>query len=121
MVDSMVFAEKLKQLRDRAGISQEQLAGQIGVSRQVVTKWENGTGTPKIDNLKALADYFHVTLDEMLGRTDATDGDLADQYEMAISELRLYSQTTVELVDQAIRIGMKMSKDGDSGYGREKE
>lgn len=110
-VKRMTFAEKLRQLRERRGISQEKLAEELGVSRQVITKWENGAGTPKIENLKALADCFHVTLDELLGRTEASDRDLATQYQMTIDELRLYSQTTVDLMDRAIRLGAKMSKE----------
>lgn len=108
----MIFADKMKQLRERKGISQEKLAEELGVSRQVITKWENGAGTPKIENLKALADYFHVTLDELLGRTEMEDQDLATQYRMTIEELKLYSQTTVDLVDRAIRLGTRMSKEG---------
>lgn len=105
----MIFAEKLRQLRERSGMSQEKLAEQLGVSRQVITKWENGTGTPKIDNLKALADCFHVTLDELLGRTEAADPDLASQYQKTLDKLRISSQSTVDLIDQAIRLGMQMS------------
>lgn len=105
----MIFAEKLRQLRERSGMSQEKLAEQLGVSRQVITKWENGTGTPKIDNLKALADCFHVTLDELLGRTEASDQDLASQYRKTLDKLRISSQSTVDLIDQAIRLGMQLS------------
>lgn len=113
----MIFAEKLRQLRERSGMSQEKLAEQLGVSRQVITKWENGTGTPKIDNLKALADCFHVTLDELLGRTEASDPDLASQYQKTLDKLRISSQSTVDLIDQAIRLGMQMSTGAEKENG----
>ena len=67
-MDQSGFAERLKTLRRRSGLSQEQLAERIDVSRQVVTKWENSEGIPKISNLIALADCFDVSVDELLGR-----------------------------------------------------
>lgn len=51
----MDFSEKLKQIRKNEGISQEQLAERIGVSRQAVTKWETGKGLPDIENMTILA------------------------------------------------------------------
>lgn len=67
----MSFAEKLKELRSGAGLSQEKLAEQLGVSRQVVTKWETGRSTPDMQNLLALSDVFSISLDEMLGEVSA--------------------------------------------------
>ena len=51
----MNFAEKLKTLRKQKNISQEQLAEKIHVSRQAITKWENGNGIPDIENLLAIS------------------------------------------------------------------
>lgn len=48
-VTRMTFAEKLKSIRKKAGLSQEQLAEKLGVSRQAVTKWETETGIPDIE------------------------------------------------------------------------
>ena len=70
-MDQSGFAERLKRLRRRSGLSQEQLAERIDVSRQVVTKWENSEGIPKISNLIALSDCFGVSVDELLGRDPA--------------------------------------------------
>ncbi|MDD6347386.1 MAG: helix-turn-helix transcriptional regulator [Lachnospiraceae bacterium] len=108
----MTFAEKLKQLRERAGLSQEKLAEKLNVSRQVVTKWENESGIPRIENLKALADFFHVTIDELLGRTEASNADLMTEYRRTIEALREYSQTTVHLLEQAIILGSRMAAAG---------
>lgn len=47
----MTFGDKLKQIRKQAGMSQEQLAEKIGVSRQAVTKWEADAGIPDIENI----------------------------------------------------------------------
>lgn len=62
----MTFAEKLKELRKRAGMSQEKLAERLGVSRQAVTKWETDTGIPELENIRAVSTLFGVSLDELL-------------------------------------------------------
>ena len=62
----MTFSEKLQTLRKAAGLSQEQLAEQLGVTRQAVSKWETGEGKPDIDNLLPLAKLLHTTVDYLL-------------------------------------------------------
>ena len=62
----MEFRERLYQLRKGRGISQEELAHTVGVSRQAVQKWEAGAATPDLSNLSALADYFAVSLDYLV-------------------------------------------------------
>ena len=62
----MTLEEQIKHYRKQAGLSQEKMAEKIGVSRQAITKWENGTGTPDIANLKAIADLFQISVDELL-------------------------------------------------------
>ena len=62
----MTFAEKLKELRKQKGISQEQLAEKIYVSRQAITKWESGNGLPDIENLIAISSLFNESLDSLL-------------------------------------------------------
>ncbi len=62
----MTFAEKLKSIRKQAGISQEQLAEKLSVSRQAVTKWETNAGIPDIENIKAISALFDISIDELL-------------------------------------------------------
>ena len=62
----MEFQQRLYELRKKAGLSQEGLAGLLGVTRQAVQKWEAGTSRPDMDNLAALARYFNVTLDYLV-------------------------------------------------------
>ena len=62
----MTLAEKLKFLRKQAGMSQEQLAEKLGVSRQAVTKWETDAGIPDIENVIAISALFDVSIDELL-------------------------------------------------------
>ena len=62
----MKLNEKIYYYRKRAKLSQEELAAQVGVSRQAVSKWELGDATPELDKLAALAKAFGVTADELL-------------------------------------------------------
>lgn len=62
----MEFHEKLQELRKEKGLTQEELAGALFVSRTAVSKWESGRGYPNIDSLKAIAAYYQVTIDELL-------------------------------------------------------
>lgn len=62
----MNFSEKLKEIRKNEGLSQEQLAEKIGVSRQAITKWETGKGLPDVENMMIIAEIFKTTLDELL-------------------------------------------------------
>ena len=62
----MEFNEKLQELRKQRGLTQEELAQALYVSRTAVSKWESGRGYPNIDSLKAIAQYFSVTIDELL-------------------------------------------------------
>lgn len=62
----MTFAEKLKFIRKQFGLSQEQLAQKIGVSRQAITKWETNMGIPDIENIMAISTLFNISIDELL-------------------------------------------------------
>lgn len=62
----MEFNEKLQQLRKQKGLTQEELAEALYVSRTAVSKWESGRGFPNIESLKAISKYFSVSLDALL-------------------------------------------------------
>ena len=62
----MTFGEKLKEARKEAGLSQEQFAEKLSVSRSAVAKWEAGGGMPDINNLKAMAQLLDVSIDYLL-------------------------------------------------------
>lgn len=62
----MELNEKLQLLRKQRGITQEELAEKLYVSRTAVSKWESGRGMPSIDSLKALSRFFAVSLDDLL-------------------------------------------------------
>lgn len=62
----MTLADRIVQLRKTKGISQEELAAQIGVSRQAVSKWESGQSTPDVEKVILLSRYFETTTDYLL-------------------------------------------------------
>jgi transcriptional regulator with XRE-family HTH domain len=62
----MDISRKLKNLRIKSGLSQEKVAEQLYVSRQAVSKWENGEALPEMDNLVALAKFYNVSVDYLL-------------------------------------------------------
>ena len=63
---TMEFNEKLQELRKRKGLTQEELAERLYVSRTAISKWESGRGFPNIESLKAISKTFCVSLDELL-------------------------------------------------------
>ena len=65
----MKLEEKLISLRKANGLSQFNLAEQLGVSRQAVSKWESGASAPSTTNLMALAKVFDVSAEELLKKT----------------------------------------------------
>lgn len=62
----MEFNEKLQALRKSRGLTQEELAEALFVSRTAISKWESGRGYPSIDSLKEISKYFSVTIDELM-------------------------------------------------------
>lgn len=76
----LAMAQQLVDRRKAAGLSQEALAAQLGVSRQAVSKWERSESSPDTDNLIALAALYGVSLDELLygEAVDSTDNSQTD-------------------------------------------
>ena len=62
----MNIADRLKELRKKAGYSQEQLAEMLNISRQAVSKWESAQGNPDIENLIKLTEIYNVSADYIL-------------------------------------------------------
>ena len=85
----MNFSEKLKEIRKKEGISQEQLAERIGVTRQAITKWETGKGLPDVENMVILAEIFKTTMDELL----------MDSVKKEAPETSVYTSETIYDID----------------------
>lgn len=72
-----MLSEKIRDLRKKAGLSQEELAEKLDVSRQAVSKWELGAAVPTADKLLEISDLFKVSLDHLM-REDTRDTDKTD-------------------------------------------
>lgn len=77
----------LKQLRRQHGISQKRLASEVGVSQQSINKYENHNIEPDIATLIHLADYFHTTVDYLIGRADSPDTEVRHICELNMEEV----------------------------------
>lgn len=62
----MNFNEKLQELRKQKGVTQEELANSLFVSRTAISKWESGRGFPNLESLKSISKYFGISIDELL-------------------------------------------------------
>lgn len=62
----MELHERLRELRKKAGYSQEELAEELNISRQAVSKWENGSANPDVNNLIRLGELYQVSTDSIL-------------------------------------------------------
>lgn len=69
----MAISDKLYELRRKSGLSQEQLAEQLNVSRQAVSKWESGQSVPESEKLLAISNYFGVSLDYLMKEDVASE------------------------------------------------
>ena len=109
----MTFAKKLKAIRKQSGLSQEQLAEKLGVSRQAVTKWESETGIPDIENIMSISSLFDISIDELLSNEAINHKN--SEY--------LYESVTEYDIDEPKRYDMKFGgakKLVLSGYNGEK-
>ena len=94
----MTFAEKLKNARKNAGMSQEVLAEKLGVSRQAVTKWETERGIPDTENMIVISNLFGISVDEFLSQ----------EKETALRKGYLYESRTEYDIDGKKRFDMKL-------------
>lgn len=96
----MTFAENVKMLRKQAGMSQEQLAEKLGVSRQAVTKWETGAGIPDIENIMAISMLFDISIDDLLSNERGSKKVVETEY--------LYESITEYDIDESKHYDMKL-------------
>jgi transcriptional regulator with XRE-family HTH domain len=75
-VFTMMLGEKIRQLRKGRGLSQEELAGQLTVSRQALSKWELGESVPDTENVVQLSKIFNVSTDYLLNEDYKSDEDI---------------------------------------------
>jgi transcriptional regulator with XRE-family HTH domain len=81
----MTFGETIQKLRKESGLSQEELADQLGVSRQAVSKWETDNGYPETEKMIRMSRIFNVTLDDLLNADDLQTKDAAAEHGIYVS------------------------------------
>ena len=86
----MRFQDKIQRLRKERGLSQEEMAEAIGLSRQAIAKWEAGLTYPDIDNLVALSNYFMVTIDSLLKKEEGCSSLMKPAGRVATEELAAF-------------------------------
>lgn len=98
---NLEIANRLQQLRKEKGYSQEQLAAELGISRQAVSKWERAESSPDTDNLICLAKLYGVSLDELLS-TDETIEEIVESKEIKLEDVLIEKELTEEEKDHQI-------------------
>lgn len=104
-----MFAIKLKQLREEAGLSQAQLAMKLGVRQSTVGMWENGTNKPRNALLEKMASIFNVSTDYLLGRADVAHEDPSD---MTDDEREMWELREAARRDPDRKMLLKLAKNG---------
>src|SRR5690625_1798207 len=113
-MSSQQIAYNIKFFREQNGLTQEELAQKVHVSRPTIAKWENNSGTPDIEYLIKLCDIFHITLDQLVGRHSYKEELLrdfkriyhldADTYDKNIVEIIEYTMTHPQFKNEVLRL-----------------
>ncbi|MBO5267025.1 MAG: helix-turn-helix domain-containing protein [Ruminiclostridium sp.] len=112
----------LKKLRKTAKLTQEQVAEQLNVSRQTVTKWESGESLPDIDNCILLAKLYNVTLDDLVKYAKDNNNSTAPTGKHMFGVLKIDEKNRVIIPDKALEVfglkkGDKLLLMGDETQG----
>lgn len=102
----MEFNGRLYELRKQKGMSQEELANRLNVTRQTVSKWEVGDSTPDMEKLVAISDLFGVSLDELvLGKEQAAQEATAQKIDtVAMLEEKVLTEENKKKAKKGLRI-----------------
>ena len=104
----MKFGENLYNLRKKQKISQEKLAEKIGVSRQSVSKWENGTSYPEMNRIFELCKIFHWKLNDLVNDNILDFDSLDKEVKMSVVKFNKEKQNKLKIVSKTISIFSKM-------------
>lgn len=117
------MGSRIKQLREKRGLIQEMLAAELGITQQMLSKYERDTTLIKVDVLKKIAEYFNVTTDYLLGVSDVkrdiqgqmkVNETLDEYYDLVevYKELDQYDQEMIWSIMQIVRKTSEMRKNG---------
>ena len=103
----MEFNNKLYSLRKQKGLSQEELANRLNVSRQTISKWEVGDFTPDLESLVAISSLFEISLDELvMDKAPVESGETSVKSEMAS---KLKEKVLADEQKKKIKRGLKIA------------
>ena len=94
-----ILGQRLRALRESVKLSQNKLAGMIGVRQSSINRYENGQSVPSVQTLRWYADYFDVSMDYMFGRTDKPQGRLYNYEPQLIRDKTENSEELRQFVD----------------------
>lgn len=106
----MKFGENLKLLRKNAGMSQEQLAEKVKVSRQSVSKWENGESYPEMSNILELCRIYRCNLNNLISDTLVDFDNFDENIRSSVVKFKESKQRNVKLLSSAIHYVAKISR-----------
>lgn len=112
------FATRLRGLIDEAGIPQMALAEHIGVTRQAVSAYSLGISVPDIDKFEGIADYFEVSTEYLLGRTDVKKADASKQ---AAAEYLGLSEKAIDAIQSLQSVQLEQNPENDYKITVERE
>ncbi len=106
----MKFGENLYNLRKKSKMTQDVLAEKVGVSRQSVSKWENGESYPEMDNILILCNIFNCKINDLV-HEDLTDIDsLDEEVKMSVVKLKKEKQKRMKVLSKIIYIVARIGK-----------
>lgn len=101
----MEFSKKLYELRKKNGLSQEEMANKLNVTRQTISKWELGESTPDMEKLIILSDYFNISLDELvLGKVPKQSENNAKSTAVQIVDERILTKENKNKMKKGLKI-----------------
>ncbi|MFC4403283.1 helix-turn-helix domain-containing protein [Gracilibacillus xinjiangensis] len=111
-MEEFTLSKRLKNLRERKGMLQKQVADKLGIKANTLSGYENGTRSPDPKLLNDLADFYNVTVDYLLGRTDNPEGKKKDDnINRAFHEFDNITDKEKEYLEEQLRLFRKLNEE----------
>lgn len=99
----MELANNLKYYREKAGFTQEQVANELRITRQSISRWENGKSYPDLDNLVLISELYHVSIDHLIKENE----ELFKKIDQNVQQIQDKKQKLVEIEQEVLQITSK--------------
>ena len=107
-----VFAEQLKTLRKINGLTQKELAENVGVQQGAINKWESKQTEPNIEKLVKLADYFDVSLDYLMG---GKMKNITEEFSLCLKKIRMKRKLSQKQIAEELKISQQQYSNWEGG------